>query len=98
MKEKEGQWSIAAIIDADRSMYADPEYEYILWENNPDFIRGYGKEINASEEAVFRRKAYHLAQTFFNTYVFKIQLDDEGKHEKLKAKAISLIKELSSFV
>jgi aminoglycoside phosphotransferase (APT) family kinase protein len=98
VKEKEGQWSIAAIIDADRSMYADPEYEFILWENNPSFIRGYGREINASKEAVFRRKAYHLAQTFFNTYVFKIQLDNEEKHEKLKSQAINLLKELSSFV
>jgi aminoglycoside phosphotransferase (APT) family kinase protein len=70
-------WHIAALIDGDRAMFADPEYEFALWENNPDVIKGYGAALDASPEAGLRRNWYKLSLALMNLYVFKAEYLDE---------------------
>ncbi|WP_028546126.1 phosphotransferase family protein [Paenibacillus taiwanensis] len=74
--ERNNVWEIAAIIDADRSMYADPEYEFVLWDNNADFMEGYGKPLDMSIAAQTRRESYKLLLAVMNAYVFKIEYNN----------------------
>lgn len=76
-KDKEN-FKIAAIIDADRAIYADLEFEYVLWFGETNFMKGYGKQLDMSKEGVLRRKAYTLMFSFMNAYSDKVQFDNEA--------------------
>lgn len=59
--EKDGKWQIEAIIDAERALFADPEFEYAIREGaDENLMLGYGKPLDASENAILRRKFYQL--------------------------------------
>ncbi len=61
VSEKDGRWKIEAIIDAERALYADPEFEYAIRdESNKDLMLGYSRHLDPSPNAVLRRKFYHL--------------------------------------
>lgn len=61
VNELDGEWRIAAIIDADRAVFADREYEFVLWDTpDQDLISGYNIPLNNSEGAILRRKYYRL--------------------------------------
>jgi fructosamine-3-kinase len=59
--ESEGAWRVKAIIDADRALFADREFEFALWDGpDPDFLSGYGRPIDSSPNAVLRRQFYRM--------------------------------------
>lgn len=61
VKEKDGSWQIEAIIDADRAIFADREFEFILWDNpDQDLMSGYNRPLDTSENAALRRKFYRM--------------------------------------
>ncbi|HOM71458.1 MAG TPA: aminoglycoside phosphotransferase family protein [Armatimonadota bacterium] len=61
VKEIDGEWQIVAIIDADRALFADREFEFVLYDNpNPDFMLGYGIPPDTSENAMIRKKFYRM--------------------------------------
>ncbi|WP_434756606.1 phosphotransferase [Paenibacillus amylolyticus] len=70
-----GKMSIAAVIDGDRSMYADREYEAILNTDSATFHTGYGRLIDPLAEGQTRRLAYRLLPSYFNAYVHQHQVD-----------------------
>lgn len=72
--DDDNQWQIEAIIDVDRAMFADAEFDACLWYNTPDFLIGYGTRQNQSEAAQIRHKLYHLYQDFFHLFVFAMQI------------------------
>ena len=63
----------AAIIDADRGMWGDPEQDFssIRWTySEPTFWEGYGKPLSQDPHDVIRRTAYTLLWNLLDTYVF----------------------------
>lgn len=55
------EWRIEAMIDADRAVYADREFEPALWEDaDDDFLAGYGTPLDASPSAMLRRQFYRM--------------------------------------
>lgn len=59
--EKDGVWRIEAIIDADRALFADREFESALWdEPNNDLLAGYGTPLDPSPNAALRREFYRM--------------------------------------
>jgi len=61
VKEKEGTWRVEAIIDADRAMFADREFESVLWdEADQNLLAGYGTPLDTSPGAVLRREFYRM--------------------------------------
>ena len=75
-------WEIAAVIDGDRAMFADPEYEFVLWDQDPDFMAGYGSDLDPSENAVQRRKWYALGLSLINAYVWEVEYEDREEADR----------------
>jgi aminoglycoside phosphotransferase (APT) family kinase protein len=98
VREARGDWEIAAIIDADRAIYGDREYELATSSLvTSDFIRGYGRSLNMTREAKLRQKAYALLLGFFNSYVFRVQIEHLEMFEYYKEKSLRALKDLRSF-
>jgi aminoglycoside phosphotransferase (APT) family kinase protein len=94
---EEGGWHIAAIIDADRAMFADREFESALWWTpEPQFWDGYGKTLDPSPEARFRRKIYELYFNLWQAFAFKVQIWNPAWHESFRQRALNILKELTS--
>ncbi|WP_152394173.1 aminoglycoside phosphotransferase family protein [Paenibacillus guangzhouensis] len=70
----DGELHIAALIDADRAVYADREYEFIVYENHPNFMQGYGYELSMEPRPRARRTAYQMMLSFLCAFVYEIQL------------------------
>jgi fructosamine-3-kinase len=73
-RDDTGEWQIAAIIDVDRALFADREFEASIWHNTPDFNRGYNWPLDDSQAAQSRRVFYKLYQDLFHTFVFGVQI------------------------
>lgn len=72
VREEDGVWRIEAIIDADRAVFADREYEYALWENaDPDLLAGYAVPLDQSDNAQLRRKFYRLQLYLIYAWFYK---------------------------
>lgn len=77
---------LAAIIDADRAMFGDPEFELATgWMISPDFCRGYGGEPEPSPEAVRRRGMYQLLLNLEDCYIYRNEYNDPDACERLRA-------------
>lgn len=98
IREEKNKWQIAAIIDSDRAMYADTEYDFILWTNQQAFFSGYNKRLSDSDESIFRRKFYALLMDLFCAYAYKAQIgnDDEYRQAKERSKQ-SIIEMLQKY-
>lgn len=94
VRQHDGRWGIAALIDADRAMYADPEFEFVLWENEPHFMTGYGKPLDMTAEGTRKRKFYSVALNLFGAYVYKVQYNQDTEYQMVKKAALEAINEL----
>lgn len=72
--KKDGDWHIAAIIDADRAMFADSDFEFALWDADQSFYKGYGSQLDESADAVLRRNFYELYMAMFCTWAYRVQI------------------------
>lgn len=91
--EQQGQPRIAAIIDGDRSMFADREFEAILSTESIDFHEGYGRSLDMSQEGQLRRFLYRLVSAYFNAYVHEHQVNQHEDAQKYQHRTLSLLKE-----
>ncbi|MDM5278525.1 aminoglycoside phosphotransferase family protein [Paenibacillus silvae] len=92
-----GSMSIAAIIDGDRSMFADREYEAILSTNSQAFHAGYGYALDTSSEGEARRLAYRLLSSYFNAYVHKHQVNQPVDGQRYEKRTIELLAQWKRF-
>ena len=72
----------AAIIDADRAIWGDPNFEFssIRWTYTEDgFWKGYGRGLSQSREARIRRGVYTLLNRLWNTYVYSCEYNQPEK-------------------
>jgi aminoglycoside phosphotransferase (APT) family kinase protein len=75
--EEDGRWSVRAIIDADRAVFADREFEYILWDEDAlqaHFLAGYGTPLDESAEALYRRTFYRFYWYLFAAWAYRAQI------------------------
>jgi len=92
VSNKSGEWHIAAIIDADRAMYADREYEFSIWGNDSDMMKGYGIPLDMSEEGKLKRRGYGIILNAHNMYVSKVEYDDETEYQNQRNSLIEQVK------
>lgn len=83
---------IAAIIDADRAMYSDREFEMILSYNVPAFMKGYQAALDPSPRAATRRTAYQMLWKFASIYIFDQQIGDLEAASKYRQEAEQLVR------
>jgi|GEM_PF-802058 len=83
--ESADKYEVAAIIDADRTIFGDREFEFAMgWMCNDHFFRGYNKigsvyaPVSDEEKAEIqtRREVYSMLYQFFQVYIFSTQFDE----------------------
>ncbi|WP_232510186.1 phosphotransferase family protein [Paenibacillus crassostreae] len=79
---------IAAIIDADKVMFADREFDAILFKNDPQIMKGYGSELDNNSKAITRREAYEMLWMFAFLYIHEIQVEMHEDAAYFKEKAM----------
>ncbi len=94
VRQDAGGWRIAALIDGDRAMFADPEFEFALWSNDPDVMAGYGIPLGSAPAAILRRNWYKLCLALMNLYVYKVEYLDEENCQKTTQWAHTVLAEI----
>ncbi|MGM1049295.1 MAG: phosphotransferase family protein [Bacillota bacterium] len=89
---------LAAIIDADRAVFGDIDFEFASpWMINDSFLKGYGKYNNDPEKQT-KMNSYKLIYSFIDTYVWKVQYQNENEHENSKRRTIEILKLLEEHI
>jgi aminoglycoside phosphotransferase (APT) family kinase protein len=91
--EKQGELNIAAIIDGDRSMFADREFEAILSTESVAFHEGYDRPLDSSTEGQARRLAYRILSYYFNAYVHEHQVNQPEDGQTYRQRTLDLLEQ-----
>ena len=76
---------LTAIIDGDRAVFGDPEFELATgWMISESFLEGYGKELDPSADAVLRRWLYKLLLSIEDCYILFCEYSDPKSGEDWK--------------
>ncbi|MGL5347220.1 MAG: aminoglycoside phosphotransferase family protein [Peptostreptococcaceae bacterium] len=95
VREEDGKYSIPAIIDADRALYGDTDFEFAnSWITNESLFKGYGKNLNDDKKSKIRRDIYRLLQLLIDTYVYFVEYDKYQWGVDSKANSINLANEI----
>jgi aminoglycoside phosphotransferase (APT) family kinase protein len=75
VRQRNGSWHVQAIIDADRALYADREFEFVLWDTaDADMLAAYGTPLDMSDNAVLRRKIYRMQLYMIYAWFYLVAL------------------------
>lgn len=86
---------LAAIIDADRALFGDPEFELATgWMISDSFLEGYGKQPDPSSDAVLRRRLYKLLLNLEDCYILFCEYGNGEAGEELKQRILEEIQQL----
>lgn len=91
----------AAIIDADRAMWGDPDVEFssINWTHSePTFWEGYGKALKQDFGSRIRRTIYTLLWSLLDAYVYLQEYNQPENANERKIKALHQIDILSTLL
>ncbi|MBY0118534.1 aminoglycoside phosphotransferase family protein [Paenibacillus sp. FSL H8-0317] len=91
--QEKGELNIAAIIDGDRSMFADREFEAILSTESVAFHEGYDRPLDSSIEGQARRLAYRILSSYFNAYVHEHQVNQPEDGQKYRQRTLDLLEQ-----
>lgn len=95
VENKNNNFNIAAIIDADRAIFGDIEFEFANpWITNKHFIEGYGKELSSDIKSEIRKKIYSLLYSLIDSYVWYVEYDNNELGLENKEKSLKLVEEL----
>lgn len=95
VENKNNNFNIAAIIDADRAIFGDIEFEFANpWITNKHFLKGYGKELSNDTKSEIRKKIYSLLYSLIDSYVWYVEYDNSELGLENKNKSIKLVREL----
>jgi aminoglycoside phosphotransferase (APT) family kinase protein len=87
-----GDWQVVAIIDVDRAVFGDADMEFnSAWALNLDLLRGYGRRLDNSPEAIFRRQTYGLLWDFMYAYVWFVQYENMARYEVSKRHGLDVL-------
>lgn len=88
---------LTAIIDCDRALFGDPAFELATgWMIDANFLGGYGRQPDASPEAVLRRRLYKLLLDLEDCYFLRHEYDNPTASEELAPKILSAVAELEA--
>ncbi len=92
---QEGEtFSVAAIIDADRAIWGDPDYDLSGgWMMGDAYLRGYG-EISRDAHSALRKKFYQMVYRITDSYVWQVQYNTPENYQSAKAEGLTLAKEI----
>lgn len=90
--KRDGKYELAAIIDADRAMFGDINFDFVR--TGDAFIEGYGVPLDMSESAVIRRKLYLLLYHLLDGYVWIHQYNNPENSRYCHNFALTLMDEL----
>lgn len=92
LSRKNNKYEIAAIIDGDRAIFDDAEYEFgCPYMTNEFFIKGYGKEIGKDINSIIRRKIYWIAYNLVDCYVWIIEYKNKESGEETKRRILEVL-------
>ncbi|KRN18741.1 phosphotransferase family protein [Lacticaseibacillus camelliae] len=76
----EDDQQLAAVIDADRALFGDPEFDFPSdWLARTSFFSGYGKPLSTDPAAIRRRQFYHLVYLAQDAYVWAVEYADQSE-------------------
>ena len=77
--------NLAAMIDGDRALFGDPEFELATgWIISDSFLEGYGKGLDPSADAVLRRRLYTLLLRLEDCYILFCEYSNPDAGQELK--------------
>lgn len=89
--------SVAAIIDADRSLFGDPEFEFsMLLMDRKNFLEGYGIPIFGSREDRLRAMLYKFMVDLEDCYILRHEYCRERDSIELQSLLYGKLRELES--
>lgn len=99
-KQKKNQ--IVAIIDSDRAIFGDPDYDLACpWLINDAFFKGYGIQENSfhteefdSIKRITRRKIYNMVYRFLEIYIGLSEYNNQESYQMNLRDAMNLVEEL----
>jgi len=87
--------TVAAVIDADRAIYGDPEFEFAAgWITSDAFFQGYGQRPPQDDAQAIRQKIYQLLYRLLDSYIFLVQYNNRPKSRANQMAALRLTKNL----
>lgn len=97
--KENGILTVAAIIDADRALFGDVDFEFASpWMINKDFLRGYDMNFDStdfnSEGRKTRRKIYLILYYMIEAYVGIAEYNNEKQFQENKKLVLNLSSEL----
>lgn len=90
----EASHEIAAIIDGDRAVFGDIDFEFSApWMEDPALTEGYGlnAEVSACEKRQKRRELYHLFYLLLEAYVGVGEYNNAEQYKESKKKVLEII-------
>lgn len=93
-----GRYEVAAIIDADRALFGDIDYEFASpWLINDAFLRGYGGyNLSGDESHLLKMDMYRLIYSYIDAYVWKVQYDNTAEYENNKKRLDELLQSIEA--
>lgn len=77
LKKVNERYRVAAIIDIDRALFGDIEFELASgWMINKSFLSGYGKIPEETKESRIRKKLYQIFYQLLDTYILKAEYNN----------------------
>jgi len=96
VSQKDDKYAVAAIIDADRAVFGDVEFEFASgWMINDAFLTGYGQSLSNEKNTVIRRKMYALIYSLNDSYICLAQYNNAQNSNNCRNTALQLLDELS---
>jgi len=96
VSQNDSEYSVAAIIDADRAVFGDVEFEFASeWMINDAFLAGYGQSLSDEKDTVIRRKMYALIYNLNDSYICLAQYNNAQNSDNCRNTALQLLDELS---
>lgn len=93
LKKDDDGYSVAAIIDLDRTIFGDVQWDLSCpWMLNEAFFKGYGSLPPKTPAAEQRERLYKMLCGFFESYVWLIEYDDKATFESTKENTLSLLR------
>lgn len=99
MAEKPGGWQVAAVIDVDRAVWGDPDFEFACdWMTGEDFFAGYravsGDDDLHAPERVRKRRLYQLLFLLADAYILKNQYNNPEGFQNTRTQLLTNLREL----
>lgn len=95
ISKKRGCWDIDAIIDIDRALFGDYEFEFSApWLICSELLEGYGIQLKDDNESKYKRDAYYLIIQLMCADVWLTQYDNPENYNKLKKEILEKLEKM----